>query len=247
MGKKCKCPPEGAPDWVMTYGDMMSLLLCFFIILVSLSEIKKEDQYRAIVAEVKKAFGMKGGGGKIATRDNPELSLIKRLEELQLRQNPQKQRSNTDDPGIQGTDPEVTRVREGMLITQGGRITFEPGSADLTEEMKNSIRVIADLVRGYNNKIELRGHAASMEKGVESQYPDLWTLSYARAKAVMEYMTSEELGVRADRIRLIANADAEPLAQRIYTPNGQAPNRRAEILVMEALVEDFVKPESWGF
>jgi len=247
MAKKCKCPPEGAPEWVLTYGDMMSLLLCFFIILVSLSEIKKEDQYQAIVAEVKKAFGMKGGGGKMATRDDPELSLIKRLEELQLRQTPKKQVSNTDDPGIHGKDPEVTRVREGMLITQGGKITFEPGSADLSQEAKKGIRVIADLVRGYNNKIELRGHAASMEKGVESAYPDLWTLSYARAKAVMEFMVSKEMGIRSDRIRLIANADTEPLAQRVYTSSGQQPNRRAEILVMEALVDDFTKSEYWGF
>ena len=64
MAKKCKCAPPGAPAWVMTYGDMMTLLLTFFIMLVALSEIKKEDQFRAIVKAVKKAFGMKGGGGE---------------------------------------------------------------------------------------------------------------------------------------------------------------------------------------
>ncbi len=244
MSKKCKCPPEGAPDWVMTYGDMMSLLLCFFIILVALSEIKKEDEYRAIVAEVKKAFGMKGGGGKVASPDDPKLSLMKRLEELQLRMTPKKQPSNTDDPGIEGKDPQVTRVREGMLFTQGGRVTFEPGSADLSDRAKRNIKVVSDLIRGYNNKIEVRGHAATMELNVRSAFPDLWTLSYARAKAVMDFLTSSHVGIRSDRIRLVANADAEPLIKRIYTASGQQPNRRAEIVVMEALVKDFTQPET---
>ncbi len=244
MGKKCKCPPEGAPEWVMTYGDMMSLLLCFFIILVALSEIKKEDEYRAIVEEVKKAFGMKGGGGKVASPDDPKLSLMKRLEELQLRMTPKPKPSNTDDPGMEGKEAQVTKVREGMLFTQGGRVTFEPGSADLSEQSKRSIRAVSDLIRGYNNKIEVRGHASSMEVGVQSEYGDLWTLSYARAKAVMDFLTSKEVGIRADRIRVIANAEHEPLVKRLYTPTGQQPNRRAEILVMEALVEDFAKPET---
>ena len=246
MGKKCKCPPAGAPEWVMTYGDMMSLLLCFFIILVSLSEIKKEDQYRAIVEEVKKAFGMKGGGGKVPSPDDPKLSLMKRLEELQIRQTTHKDPSNTDDPGMEGKEAQVTRVREGMLFTQGGRVTFDPGSADLSDRAKRSIRTVAELIRGYNNKVEVRGHAASMELNEKSQYPDLWTLSYARAKAVMDYLTSRDVGIRPDRIRLIANADAEPLIKRVYSVAGQEPNRRAEVLVMEALVKDFVKPE-WGW
>ena len=244
MSKKCNCPPEGAPQWVMTYGDMMSLLLCFFIILVALSEIKKEDEYRAIVEEVKKAFGMKGGGGKVASPDDPKLSLMKRLEELQLRMTPKKQPSNTDDPGMEGKEPQVTRVREGMLFTQGGRVTFEPGSADLSDRAKRNIKTVADLVRGYNNKIEIRGHAAAMELHAVSDFPDLWTLSYARAKAVMDFLTTAEVGIRADRIRLIANADAEPMVQRVYTSAQQQPNRRAEILVMEALIKDFTQPQS---
>ena len=244
MSKKCNCPPAGAPEWVMTYGDMMSLLLCFFIILVSLSEIKKEDQYRAIVEEVKKAFGMKGGGGKTPTKDDPKMSLIERLEVLQVRQTPEKNPSNTDDPGMEGREAKVTKVREGMLFTQGGRVTFEPGYADLSDRAKRNIRVVADLVRGYNNKIEIRGHASPMEMGVQSPHKDLWTLSYARAKAVMDYMTSNDVGIRSDRIRLIANADAEPLVRRVYSSDGQQPNRRAEILVMEALVNDFTKAET---
>lgn len=48
MGKKCKCPPEGAPEWVVTYGDMMSLLLTFFILLVSLSALSDTSKIKNV-------------------------------------------------------------------------------------------------------------------------------------------------------------------------------------------------------
>ena len=84
MAVKCKCPPAGAPAWVLTFGDMMSLLLTFFILLLSLSEIKKDDEFRAVVKEVKKAFGMHGGGGRVPSKSDPELTFIERINSLQL-------------------------------------------------------------------------------------------------------------------------------------------------------------------
>ena len=47
----------GIPEWVVTFGDMMSLLLTFFIMLVSLSEMKEEEKYQALVESMKQQFG----------------------------------------------------------------------------------------------------------------------------------------------------------------------------------------------
>ena len=47
----------GIPEWVVTFGDMMSLLLTFFIMLVSLSEIKEEETYQALVNSLQRQFG----------------------------------------------------------------------------------------------------------------------------------------------------------------------------------------------
>jgi len=241
MARKKKCPPPGAPDWVMTYGDLMSLLLTFFILLVAMSEIKKEDEFKAIVKEVKKAFGMKGGGGKLPTKDDPELSFVERLEEIEVQQRTQKQISNAQDPGMEGREPQVTTIREGKKFQIGGRIIFEQDSITLTDVAKRQLRQIADEIRGENNKVEVRGHAAAGERG---NNPDqLWMLSVQRAKAAMDYLTNEA-GVRRERIRLIGNADYEPLKRRVYNQLQQAPNRRVEVIVSEALVEQFQTPES---
>ncbi|MFA9478657.1 flagellar motor protein MotB [Phycisphaerales bacterium AB-hyl4] len=248
MAKRKKKQEEGAPLWVLTYGDMMSLLLVFFIMLVALSEIPEQDRFKSIMEEIKQAFGMHGGGGKLPTDEDPELSLIQILEQVQLQQQREPERSNVDDPGIDGRDTQVTQVREGLRFLVGGHVTFEPGSADLTDMARRQLRQVADLTRGYENIIELRGHAAASERELVGRpgdtFGDLWLLSYARAHAVMQYLTSDEVGIRWDRIRLIGNADREPLVQRRYAGHQTQPNRRVEVLVTESLVAEFTEPSS---
>ena len=245
MAKKCKCPPPGAPEWMTTYGDMMTLLLCFFVLIVSFSEIKKEDQFQAVIAEIKQAFGMMGGGGKIPITDDPALSLIERLDAMRLKQEKVPNRSNTKDPGQQGREPQVTKVREGMMISTGGRIVFEPGSAELSEEGKESLRQLAEVFKGWENVVELRGHAASLEmpSGGNGVHDDLWQLSYARSKSVFDYFVGE-LAIDPMRFRLAANADREPLDARAANTDDAEVNRRVEVLVSESLKEDFTKPET---
>ncbi|MEM8739352.1 MAG: flagellar motor protein MotB [Planctomycetota bacterium] len=254
MSKKCKCPPTGAPEWMTTYGDMMTLLLCFFVLIVSFSEIKKDEQFQAVVEHIKEAFGMMGGGGKIPITDDPALSLIERLDALRLKQEKVPNRSNTKDPGQEGREPQVTKVREGLMITTGGRITFEPASARLSEESKESLRQLAEVFKGWENLVELRGHAASLElpeggtasrssSGSGEGYTDLWHLSHARAKAVFDYLTVE-LEIDPDRFRLTANADREPLDARAADTDDAEVNRRVEVLVSESLKQDFTQPET---
>jgi len=242
MPAKCKCPPEGAPAWVMTFGDMMSLLLTFFILLVSLSEIKKEDEWKAVVEEVKKSFGMKGGGGRLPTDNDPALTLVQILETVQNQQRREQNTSNTDDPGMSGRDQRVTNIREGQYIPVGGMVTFEPGSADLSDRTRAQVRGFIEHeefdIRGTNFIVELRGHAATAESDLLGNGRDLWDLSYERAKTVMAYLVSDEVGLRREQVRLVGNADREPLAKQAYTPAAQTNNRRVEIMVSENLVSD---------
>lgn len=240
MGK-CKCPPAGAPEWVLTYGDLMSLLLCFFILLAAMSEIKNEDVWRAKAEIVKNSFGLSGGGGRVPGKDTDRLSLIAKLEKMYLQQQKHKRVVEVNDPGVQGKEPRVTQSRTG--IRRGlGSVTFEPGSAELSESAKLRLRPLIALIRGYNNKIELHGHAASSELAVgTSTYPDLWQLSYARTQAVMHYMVHDQ-GIEPERIRLIANADKEPMKKREYEASALEMNRRVEIEISDQLVDDFTKP-----
>ena len=239
----CKCPPEGAPEWMTTYGDMMTLLLCFFVLIVSFSEIKKEEEFHAVVREIKQAFGIHGGGGKIPVTDDPTLSLIERLDLKRLSQEKIENKANTREPGQKGKEAKVTKIREGMLIGAGGRITFQPGSAVLSGTVMTDLASLVEeaKIRGTENVLELRGHADALElpEGGNGLFDDAWDLSTARAKAVFEYMTRpapDGLGIAADRFRLSGNGSREPLNRRAYTTDEAAGNRRVEVLVSETLV-----------
>ena len=250
MPDKCKCPPPGAPEWMTTYGDMMTLLLCFFVLIVSFSEIKKEEQYQAVVEHIKQSFGMHGGGGKIPVTDDPTMSLIKRLDALRLRQEKIPNRSNTKDPGQKGREPKVTKIREGMIVGSGGKITFEPGSAELSDPVKEVIRglVASTKLKGTENILEVRGHAAALElpPGGNGEFDDTWELSYARARAVFNFMSAPEpegTGIAEDRFRITANGAREPLDSRAYTTAEESLNRRVEIMVSETLVQEMQVPD----
>ncbi|MEM7681085.1 MAG: flagellar motor protein MotB [Planctomycetota bacterium] len=247
--RKCKCPPAGAPEWMVTYGDMVTLLLCFFVLIVSFSEIKKEDEFEAVVEEIQKAFGMRGGGGKIPTPDDPALSLIQTQETVNFQQMKTEGKSNAPDPGQDGPESRVTRIRPGLLFAVGGQVLFEPASAELTERARFQLSGLADSaeLRGTQNVIEVHGHAGRTELSMrpsDTTYPDLDSLSYARAHNVKMFLIGDQVGLDPERIRLVANADREPIDPRAYGGEGLRRNRRADLWVEEALVQDYQDPNA---
>ena len=248
MVRRAKKKPEGVPQWVMTFGDLMSLLLVFFVLIVSFSEIIEEERYEATVEQIKESFGFKGGGGRLPTHTDPRLTFLDLQENLQRQQHKQPDRAQVDDPGMDGRERDVTRVREGIQYTIGGQIMFEPASADLSQQARRQLRTLVERqekIRGTNNILELHGHAASMELAGEGPYAfeDLWALSHARARAVFSYLT-EEIGLKPERFRLIANADREPLLPRDYDVMQQATNRRVSIVFNESLIQHHTQPSN---
>jgi flagellar motor protein MotB len=57
------------PAWVVTFGDMMALLLCFFILLQMFSELKEDREYQRVITAIKEAFGYSGGIGVLPIDD----------------------------------------------------------------------------------------------------------------------------------------------------------------------------------
>ena len=241
MAKKCKCKAEDGggdiPEWVVTFGDMMSLLLCFFILLAAFSELKKEHEYQRVITAVQEAFGYSGGVGVMPTDDPPMRSMIELLENIAAQTAKESKVAQAPDQGIKGKQTRVTRVHDGLMFTVGGSLTFEPGSAELKEGAKDELRKIANLMRGRNNKVGVRGHAARKVLPKDSPFKDLLDLSYYRAKVVAEFLMTEG-GLRPERIVLDARGDTEPVAVRQYSDEGQAENRRVEVIMLEVMMDE---------
>ncbi|TVL57300.1 flagellar motor protein MotB [Shewanella algae] len=73
---KCDCPPPGAPMWLATFADLMSLLMCFFVLLLAFSEMDVM-KFKQIAGSMKYAFGVQN---KVEVKDIPKGTSVIALE-----------------------------------------------------------------------------------------------------------------------------------------------------------------------
>lgn len=238
MRRRSKQPPAptGAPDWLVTYGDAMTLLLCFFVIIVSMSEVRQQRKFQQVIESLRTTFGGHSGYTRtLPTEEEVTNTLIKRLRELEPKTHTEKP-SVSDEEGVEGRRFRVTDVRKGIEVVVGGKVSFDRFSAALKPEARQLLAQTAEIIRGYNTLVVVRGHATPEPLPPDSLYRDQRDLSYERAKAVAEELSRH--GVRPDRLMLIALGDSQPLRKQAYNEDRLAENRRVEIIITENLLDD---------
>lgn len=225
-------PPAGAPEWVVTYGDMMSLLLTFFIMLVSTSELKKDDaKFRAMLNSIHQIFGPDWGkfGAPGASLTNK--SLHDKLATLGESQSGGLLKGNAPHSGPGGPNAPVRRVQDGKLITLGGPVMFDRFSAELSPQLKLDLDVLAPVMRKHPQRIEVRGHATAEPVPAGVNCGDAFDLSFARARNVAEYLIGK--GVPRHRLRVSAAGDTEPRT----ISRDQTANRRVDVFLLDSYIE----------
>ena len=235
-GKRPKKEPPGVPAWVVTFGDMMALLLCFFILLQMFSELKQEREYQRVVTAIKEAFGYSGGIGVLPINDPPVRSIIEQLEQMAIKRYKDIKSSQSPSDSIEGVHTRVKKIREGIVFTIGGPSTFDEESAEVKPAVRLELEKLAVLLAGRNNKIVIRGHAAAKYLSDSSPWQDLDELSYHRARNIKDILM--ELGLEDRVFRMEAVGTREPVRPRAVEPTEAAENRRVEIILTEQLVEE---------
>ena len=220
--------PPGVPEWVVTYGDMMSLLLTFFIMLVSLSEVVAEQKFRAVLSSIRQQFGYAGGPlapeGVNFPLDRPG----RRRDTLGAPASEDAGRGGVSVRAVAGEELRVRRARPGTPEAVGRPVPFAAGSVEWgTDDAEARTAHIAATLAGKPHRVEIRGHAAA---GDANDGTDARTLAYRRAKRVLAAL--EAGGVDRSRVRLAAVGDAEPPRPR---PDGSVPPAdRVEVRVLDA-------------
>lgn len=237
MPRKQPQAEEGAPAWMVTYGDMMTLLLCFFVIIVALSEIKEEEKYRIIVKSLQETFGYRGGVGTNPSDVPPDVSPTMR-QLATAADNYRLHKGESLDEGQAGRHNQVQSIRDGQEHRQGGVVNFDTGSAALSPAVQATLVQIADRTRGFNTKIDIRGHTARADLPAGSPWTDHLELSLARARAVRDFL-AEAGGIRPERMRVEGAGPYEPLVSPAYTPQQWRQNDRVEVIILESLVEEY--------
>lgn len=183
MAKKEKCVCKAVPEWLNTYGDMVTLLLTFFVLLFAMSTLSP-GKFQQIVVGI--TLALKGNPPSVLTGGQTinEEALI------------------SQKPGIY---QELLRISEeykgrvtieerdeGILVTLRDFEIFEPESARLTAEAKEIIEKLGTLIIEYtSNIIEVRGFADDRRLTPGSIYPSNWHLSSARASTVVNFLLTE--------------------------------------------------------
>jgi chemotaxis protein MotB len=228
--------PVGAPEWLTTYGDLMSLLLTFFVMLASISEIKDTATFHGVADSLQGRFGDEEGTGESdADGDPPRKSflggLIRRPRSL-----PAAARKHQAAEQLgERLQSQGRLLRPGDRTTAGTVIYFHGNTTELSPENQASLWQLAEFVQGKPQKIEIRAHAAPLA-AVSGAPVDRWQQPYARAQAVMQYLV-DELAIEPQRIRLSVAGPYEPLHLGAAA-DPQQKNPRVEIFLLEELASD---------
>ncbi len=234
MGKQ-KCPEceECLPAWLAAFGDLMSLLLCFFVLLLSMASMDAKKISEAI-GSLSGAMSVLEGGTQT------EISKKRMLESTPIdSQDETSEAVNTVQQAImdanemmeKGMGPSITmeEAQDGFVIELPAELLFKAGSAKIdSEDAILFLKRIALIIDTLPNEIDVsvRGHTDDGSPGKNSLFKDNWELSSGRAISVLEELLLD--GVRPDRIHAAGFAQYRPIATNA-TKSGRAKNRRVEL------------------
>ncbi|MCH2130377.1 MAG: OmpA family protein [Pirellulaceae bacterium] len=230
----------GIPEWVVTFGDLMSLLLTFFIMLVSLSEIKKDEQFQALAEALRKQFGHEATITSVVPgQSQPRNSVISKLATMGRSRRLDMMRGGDKQRAPSGNFRRVRLIRPGQHSGIGSVIHFEEGMADLNNESRGTLQFVATDLLGKPQRIEIRGHTSRkpLDPALSDQasHTQAMDLAYKRCQQTLEFLAS--LGIERQRFRISVAGPNEPID--IGTdPDQLKQNPRVEVFLLDEIVAD---------
>ena len=233
--KKEKAAAAGAPEWMVTYGDMVTLLLTFFVLLLSMSEVKKKDRVIEIMQASKETIGHIGGVDALPTEpDAPPVNEI--LKEILVIPIKPERVSETDDEGVKGAQSHVTAIRPGEYFAVGAPVYFEELSDEIPADQIEGLKDFAGKRRGFTTQFEIRGHCGP--RPVDgTAFKDHLHLSFSRAYNVANALV--DMGFDPRRLIVIAAGSNEPVNPAAYSNKDRQVNDVVEIMEINRTVDEF--------
>jgi len=232
---------EGAPAWVVTFGDLMSLLLCFFVLLLSFSEMDKA-KYKEVSGSLAKAFGVQRKikafqapkGIKMISRDfDQELIPARPREEFIAMQQREKigtalkKEVETRFRALQNLIQVEVGEKE-VTIRLMGETTFDSGKANIKAQMVPLLLKIGSVLADGKGEVIIAGHTDNVPLH-GGPYGSNLKLSIARAATVAEFLLAQS-AIPASRVSTMGFGKYRPIASN-DTDEGRKRNRRVEIIL----------------
>ncbi len=231
---------------MVTYGDMVTLLLCLFVMIFATGKAPPQE-VRLILSAFSNSLGFFEGGQTLSKGRLEEMGM--NLESLPSQtvgrslSRAKKQAKTIFKPEIKARKIRVTEDERGLVISLVGADYFRPGSALLTPAIESVLIKSAKLMRQLDRFTRVEGHASRGESQSligfqnaerrERTYRNDWDLSSARSINVVTFLQS--YGVKSSLLQVMGYGYHRPLAkvERVDgTPEGDALNRRIDIVVL---------------
>ena len=231
--KKEKAPAAGAGmGWLVTFADLMPLLLTFFVLVLSLATMDRSI-LREISVSVVGVEGLapKKGAGKVPVKfeivqkaiENPAsvFEEMQRIKDVLFPEEvlPEGMAKSTLDENL-----DILVRPEGIALVLSDELLFATGQSELAEDRKKILSTFVEFLAAVPAPVNVGGYTDNVPGGAKDNY----TLSAERAMSVLGYFL--ELGFEPERFSVSAYGEAFPLADN-DTPEGRAKNRRVEILM----------------
>lgn len=261
--KKQEEAPKGSPAWMNTFSDLMNLLLCFFVLLFSMSTVDAE-KFEMVVASLQSSFSVLPSGGSSIGEGQLISSGISQLENFSIffensssegKDTEQKDTKEaykeealeesekmaeqiseqTEQYGIQN-QVEVDFNAEYVLLTLNGALLFDSGKSEIRQDAYPLIDKIGAILTNYkSNIIEIEGHTDNVPIS-NAKYENNDVLSMYRALNVADYIRSIT-DLDPGLIKSSGRGEYVPVADN-STPEGRARNRRVEIKIYNSYSSD---------
>ncbi len=221
---------------MVSWSDMTTLLLTFFIVMLSFAEIDGKDFY-LVLTSFRGSLGMMTGGYSLSAGRLVELGQnMKNLPSTTHGKNLSqslKKAISLFKPEVKTKKVRVTEDERGLVITLATDSFFDQGSAALKNEMKPVLKKVGNIVRNVPNFVRIEGHTDSSpisQLSVDRGYPTNWELSSARSVNILRYLQEDE-SVNPKQLSAVAFGEQRPLDTN-DTPEGRAYNRRVDIVIL---------------
>ncbi|MEE2787196.1 MAG: flagellar motor protein MotB [Myxococcota bacterium] len=226
-------PPceEGAPGWVVTFGDMMSLLLTFFILLLSFATME-EVKYKVLSGSIQVAFGVQSVTPTFTRPQTrkvvaKEFSMQYQTKTMLDGMKKVEERENVRTPSGR-VDIEVFEDYRGVVVSIGEDHIFERGKADIRPAIWPFLDDALGVAGNNNAQIQVEAHTDSVPINT-AQYPSNDHLSAARAVSIIRYFKGVNQTIPAYRFEAVPAGQTRPRFPNM-TDSGRKKNRRVELI-----------------
>ncbi len=253
--KQEDAPAPGSPAWMATFSDLMNLLLCFFVLLFSMSTVDAE-KYEQVAASLASSFSILSGGGSAIGEGVLISSGVSQLSDLDQYFTSMGKNEDGDVELDEKTKYETEALAESekmaeqieqmvaesgieenveidfnsryVLLTLNGAFLFDSGSAQIREDSISLMDKIGIIIEKYSDRlVEIEGHTDNVPIS-NSNFKNNNELSTARALAVLEYYIDK--GINPIRLKSSGRGEYVPVADN-STAEGRARNRRVEVKI----------------